>query len=119
MPGAARLPAGDGGDCLLLRGIRLLINDEPDPPVAGAHRAGRDTREREAEAVEYDVAEVPSIDAEREREGAVSLRGWSRQVRRQARAEVIAGAGFEVLAARIPIRVRHSLSLAFSGSALP
>src|SRR5258706_13748123 len=63
------------GDRLLLSGVGAVVDDEPDDPIAVAHRTGCDSGESEAESVERHVAEAPAIHAEREREDAVSFVG--------------------------------------------
>src|SRR5271168_804486 len=104
---SSRLAARNCCERLFLRCVDSLIDDESDLPVALTHRPRRDSRKSEAEAVERYVAEAPSIHAESECKDALSLRRRSCQVRRKTRAKVIAGAGFEVIAARVPSRVCH------------
>src|SRR5579859_5604010 len=100
--GTASLAAGDGFERLLLLGACAGIGDDADGPIAFAHLFGSSTDDDEVEPVELDVVVSPLVDVVGKREHTPALGRPRRQVRRDARAQVVTAARFEVFAADLP-----------------
>src|SRR5205823_11424172 len=105
--GPPPLATRDRRECLALLLRRALVQHEADRPVALDHRAWCVQQDGEAETVEPGAPVLPALDVEHEPRVARSLRRPCRQARGRTGTHRIAVARFEVLAADLPLNVRH------------
>ena len=103
----AALSASDRRERFSLLGAGPLIHDHADRPVSGDHRARGVQQHGEAQAVELRRAMRAALHMEDEAGVAVTLGRPRRQAGGRTRADGVAAARFEIVAADLPLGACH------------
>ena len=104
---AADIAGADLPDRIDLRSARLVVDDQPDGPIAARHWAIDRDRNNEGDAAKVGIAGRSVVNAHHNG-GNTGIVGRLRlHVGVDARAKIIAIAGLEILAGNAPVRSSH------------